>query len=102
MPQADSKHEKRSVALYSIVASIFMIAGKAAAGIMTGSLALLTDALHSFLDLGASTITYFAVRISDKPADREHHFGHGKVESLAALAEVLLLLLTCAFIIYDS
>ena len=61
-----------------------MIVGKATVGLMTGSLALLTDALHSFLDLSASIVTYFAVRISDKPADRDHHFGHGKVESLAA------------------
>jgi cation diffusion facilitator family transporter len=102
VPQVDTKNEKRSVALYSIVASVFMIAGKATVGLMTGSLALLTDALHSFLDLSASTITYFAVRISDKPADREHHFGHGKVESLAALAEVLLLFLTCGFIVYEA
>lgn len=94
--------EKRGVALYSIVASVFLIIGKAAVGLITGSLAILTDALHSFLDLSASTITYFAVRISDKPADREHQFGHGKVESLAALAETVLLLITCIFIIYEA
>jgi len=94
--------EKRSVALYSIIASVFLIIGKAAVGMATGSLAILTDALHSFLDLSASTITYFAVRISDKPADREHQFGHGKVESLAALAETVLLFLTCVFIIYEA
>lgn len=102
MPRTEAQKEKRSVALYSIVASIFMIAGKATVGVMTGSLALLTDALHSFLDLSASIITYFAVRISDKPADREHHFGHGKVESLAALAEVVLLFLTCGFIMFEA
>ena len=102
MVRTEAQKEKRGVALYSIIASIFMILGKATVGLITGSLALLTDALHSFLDLSASIITYFAVRISDKPADREHHFGHGKVESLAALAEVLLLFLTCGFIIYEA
>jgi len=96
------RNEKQSVALLSIVASIFLIIGKAAVGLITGSLALLTDALHSFLDLSASVITLFAVRLSDKPADREHHFGHGKVESLAALFEVLLLLLTCIYIGYEA
>lgn len=102
MAPVDTNKEKRAVALYSIVASVFMIAGKATVGVITGSLALLTDALHSFLDLSASTITYVAVRISDKPADREHHFGHGKVESLAALAEVLLLIVTCGFIVHEA
>ena len=102
MARTEAQREKRGVALYSIIASIFMIAGKGTVGLMTGSLALLTDALHSFLDLSASTITYFAVRISDKPADREHHFGHGKVESLAALAEVVLLFATCGFIGYEA
>lgn len=94
--------EKRAVALYSIVASVFMIAGKATVGAITGSLALMTDALHSFLDLTASTITYIAVRISDKPADREHHFGHGKVESLAALAETVMLMAVCGFFVYEA
>jgi len=102
MDRSEAQKEKRSVAVYSILASIAMIAGKSIVGLITGSLALMTDALHSFLDLSASIITYFAVRISDKPADREHHFGHGKVESLAALAEVLLLFLTCGFIIYEA
>jgi cation diffusion facilitator family transporter len=94
--------EKRAVALYSIMASILMIVGKAIVGTVTGSLAILTDALHSFLDLTASTITYLAVRISDKPADREHHFGHGKVESLAALAETVMLMAVCGFFVYEA
>ncbi len=102
MTDAGAGKEKRAVAFYSIIASVFLILGKAVVGIATGSLAILTDALHSFLDLSASTITYFAVRISDKPADREHHFGHGKVESLAALAETALLLLTCGVIIFEA
>ncbi len=94
--------EKRAVALYSIAASVFMIVGKAIVGTATGSLAIMTDALHSFLDLSASVITYVAVRISDKPADREHHFGHGKVESLAALAETVMLMVVCGFFVYEA
>jgi len=97
-----SGKEKRAVALYSILASVFMIVGKAVVGTVTGSLAIMTDALHSFLDLTASTITYLAVRISDKPADREHHFGHGKVESLAALAETVMLMAVCGFFVYEA
>ncbi len=97
-----SGKEKRAVALYSILASVFMIVGKAVVGTVTGSLAIMTDALHSFLDLTASTITYLAVRISDKPADREHHFGHGKVESLAALAETVMLMAICGFFVYEA
>ena len=96
------RNEKRSVALFSIVAAVFMIAGKTTAGLLTGSLAILTDALHSFLDMGASIITYFAVRISDKPADGDHHFGHGKVESLAALFQVMILLVTCGWIVFEA
>jgi cation diffusion facilitator family transporter len=102
MENKAKKNEKRAVALYSIIAAIGLIAGKTTVGIMTGSLAILTDALHSLLDLGGSIITYFAVRISDKPADRDHHFGHGKVESLAALAQVLILFITCGGIIYEA
>ncbi len=95
-------NEKRAVALYSILAAVLMIAGKTTVGLMTGSLAILTDALHSILDMGASIVTYFAVRISDKPADHHHHFGHGKIESLAALAQMIILLVTCSWIIYEA
>ncbi|MEE9443938.1 MAG: cation diffusion facilitator family transporter [candidate division Zixibacteria bacterium] len=102
MNNPDPKNEKRAVALYSILAAVVMIVGKSTVGLMTGSLAILTDALHSLLDMGASIITYFAVRISDRPADQHHHFGHGKVESLAALAQVIILLLTCIWIIYEA
>jgi len=92
-------HEKKAVAIYSIMAAIFLITAKTAIGLWTGSLAILTDAVHSLLDLGASIITYFSVRISDKPSDREHHFGHGKVESLGALLQILFLLGACVGII---
>jgi cation diffusion facilitator family transporter len=83
--------EKERVALISIAASGTMAAVKFAVGLMIGSLALIADALHSLVDLGATIVTYFAVRLGDRPADANHPFGHGKFESVAALAETMFL-----------
>ncbi|MCT8974458.1 cation-efflux pump [Microbaculum marinisediminis] len=94
--------EKQTVALISLFASGFLAASKFAVGLMTGSLGILSEAVHSLLDLGATAITLTAVRISDRPPDRTHHFGHGKVESVAALAETGLLFLTCAWIVWEA
>jgi cation diffusion facilitator family transporter len=94
--------EKRTVALASVFAAIFLTGSKGLIGLLTGSLGILAEALHSGLDLLAAAITYFSVRISDKPADREHHFGHGKIENLSALAETILLFITCGWIIYEA
>lgn len=94
--------EKRSVALLSLFASAILTIAKFAVGLMTGSLGILSEAIHSLLDLGATTITYFAIRVSDRPPDRTHHFGHGKIESVAALAETGLLFLTSAWIVYEA
>jgi len=98
----DAAKEKQSAAFFSILAALFLITGKTVVGLMTGSLAILTDAVHSLLDMGASIITFFAVRFSDKPADLDHHYGHGKIESLAALAQILILLTACGGIIYEA
>ena len=94
--------EKKKVALSSIVAAVFLTSIKFVVGVLTGSLGILSEAIHSLLDLGAAIITYFAVRVSDKPADDKHNYGHGKVESMAALVETLLLLVTCIWIIYEA
>jgi cation diffusion facilitator family transporter len=83
--------EKERVALGSIGASAALTIAKAAVGFATGSLAILSEAAHSLIDFAATLMTYFAVRISDKPADKEHHYGHGKMESVSALAETALL-----------
>lgn len=96
------RNEKTAVALWSVAAACFLITTKTIVGLMTGSLAILTDAVHSLLDLGASLITYFAVRISDKPADRDHHYGHGKVESLGALLQIIFLLGACVWIMVEA
>src|SRR3954469_21910977 len=93
---------KRRVALTSIAASGGLTLAKAAVGIATGSLAILSEAAHSLLDLAATVMTYFAVRISGNPADEEHHYGHGKVESVAALAETALLFVLSGIVIWEA
>lgn len=94
--------QKERVALGSIVASGALTLGKAAVGIMTGSLAILSEAAHSLIDFGATVMTYFAVRIAGKPADAEHHYGHGKVESMAALAETALLFVLSGVVMWEA
>lgn len=94
--------EKKNVALGSVIAAVFLTGFKLIIGILTGSLGILSEALHSGLDLIAAVITYFSVRISDKPADKEHNYGHGKIENFSAFIETILLLITCAWIIYEA
>jgi cation diffusion facilitator family transporter len=95
-------HQKVRVARASALAAVGMVAAKAVVGWQTGSLGILSEAAHSTMDLIATLITLFAVRVADRPADREHHYGHGKVENLSALVETGLLLLTCLWIIYEA
>src|ERR1700739_3964727 len=93
---------KEKVALGSIAASAGLTVAKAAIGLATGSLAILSEAGHSLIDLSATVLTYFAVRFSGKPADAEHQYGHGKVESVTALAETALLFVLTAIVIYEA
>ena len=95
-------NEKKKVALISVFAAVFLTGTKLLIGIITGSLGLLSEALHSGLDLIAAVITLFSVSISDHPADRQHNFGHGKVENLSAFLETILLFITCFWIIYEA
>ena len=83
--------QKEKVAIVSAVASGGLASAKFIVGVMIGSLALISDALHSLIDLGATLVTWYAVRVGDRPPDAEHHYGHGKVESVAALIETALL-----------
>lgn len=94
--------EKKRVALRSVLAAVLLTGTKLIIGVLTGSLGILAEAAHSGLDLVAAVITYGAVRVSDKPADASHLYGHGKVENLSALAESLLLLVTCAWIVNEA
>ena len=95
-------NEKQLVAFTSVLAALFLVTIKTVVGLVTGSLGILSEAAHSALDLGAAVVTLFAVRISDKPPDADHTYGHGKVESFSALIETLLLLVTCGWIIYEA
>src|SRR5260221_7998396 len=93
---------KQKVALTSIAASAGLTAAKAVVGVMSGSLGLLSEAAHSLIDVGATVMTYFAVRISGKPADAEHHYGHGKVESVSALIETALLFVLADVVRFEA
>jgi cation diffusion facilitator family transporter len=95
-------NEKEKAALGSIAASAGLTAAKGIVGVLTGSLAILSEAGHSLIDLSATVLTYFAVRISGKPADAEHQYGHGKVESITALAETALLFLLTAIVVFEA
>ena len=94
--------EKRAVALNSFLAAIAITTLKLIVGITTRSLGILSEAAHSGLDLVAALITLLSVRVSDKPADAEHQYGHGKVENFSAFIETGLLLLTCVWIVWEA
>ena len=102
-PSSDlMRAEKRAAAGNSVLAAIVITGLKIAVGVTTGSLGILSEAAHSGLDLIASVLTFFSVGVSDKPADADHQYGHGKVENFSAFVETGLLLLTCAWIIYEA
>src|SRR5205823_12801255 len=94
--------EKRSAAGTSVWAAVVITGLKIVVGITTGSLGILSEAAHSGLDLVAAVLTFFSVRVSDKPADAEHQYGHGKVENFSAFVETGLLLLTCIWIVWEA
>lgn len=94
--------EKNSAALSSVVAAVFLTGLKLVVGIKTNSLGILSEAAHSALDLAAALVTLFAVRVSDKPPDEDHQYGHGKVENVSALIETILLVFTCGWILFEA
>jgi len=96
------RREKRAVAGNSVGAALVITVLKIVVGLATRSLGILSEAAHSALDLLAALVTFFSVRVSDKPADADHQYGHGKVESFSAFIETGLLLLTCAWIVYEA
>lgn len=97
-----AEREKNNAALSSVIAAIGLTSLKIIVGIATGSLGILAEAAHSGLDLIAALVTFLAVRLSGKPADSGHLYGHGKVENISALFETMLLLITCIWIIYEA
>src|SRR5712692_8305712 len=90
------------VAVGSVAIGVALVLGKLVVGLLTGSLGILSEAVHSILDLVASAFTLVAVRTSRKPADSEHPYGHGPTENLAAFAEGVLLLITAAGIAFEA
>src|SRR5215471_17471034 len=96
------RSEKRTVALNSLLAAAAITLLKLIVGLSTRSLGILSEAAHSGLDLVAAFITLLSVRVSDKPADAEHQYGHGKVENFSAFLETGLLLLTCIWIVWEA
>ena len=98
----DVQREKKVVALSSVAAAIGLTSIKIVVALLTGSLGILAEAAHSGLDLVASLLTYFAVRVADRPPDATHHYGHGKVENLSAFIEAGLLMLTALWVIYEA
>jgi len=95
-------HTKSRAAALSIASNAILIALKLAAGAITGSIAIITEAVHSLIDLVASVIAFFSVRKADEPADAEHPYGHEKVENLAAAIEGMLILVGAGVIIYEA
>lgn len=102
MDMSEADKEKHQAAWISVLAALLLTAVKLAVGLATNSLGILSEALHSGLDLLAAIMTLMAVRISSRPADASHPFGHGKVENLSALAETLLLFATCFWVVYEG
>lgn len=98
----DMEKRKKRVALSSVFASLLLTLLKLIVGLLTGSIGIISEAAHSGLDLGAAFLTYLAVRVSGRPADPAHHYGHEKIESVSALVETGLLLLTSVWIVYEA
>ena len=101
-PAQSGSRPKRTAALLSVIAAFVITMLKLLTGILTGSLGMLSESAHSGIDLIAAAITLFSVRVSDRPADDEHNYGHGKIESLSAFVETGLMLASSVWIVYES
>ena len=95
-------NKKVSIARLSVVSNTFLIAMKLTVGIMGNSISILSEAIHSFMDLLAAIIAYFSVRVSDTPADKNHPYGHGKFENISGVVEALLIFVAAFWIIYEA
>ena len=99
---ASASSAKRSAALFSVLAALVITALKLVTGLLTGSLGMLSEAAHSSIDLVAAFITLFSIRVADRPADEDHNYGHGKIESLSAFVETVLMLGSSLWIITEA
>jgi cation diffusion facilitator family transporter len=94
--------EKREVAMLSVLSNALLVAAKLVVGLLIGSVSVLSEAIHSGVDLVASAIALFAVKTSGKPADEEHPYGHGKVENISGTVEAVLIFFAAGWIIYEA
>src|SRR5271168_3417046 len=101
-PLASEVREKKRAALLSVGSAVVLVSLKAFLVLRTSSLGILSEALHSGLDLVAAVITFLSVRVSDQPADSRHPYGHGKFENFSAFLETGLLVVTALYIIYEA
>jgi cation diffusion facilitator family transporter len=101
-PEATTHNAKRSAALFSVLAAFGVTVLKLVTGLLTGSLGMLSEAAHSGIDLIAAAITFFSVQVSDLPADADHTYGHGKIESLSAGIESVLMFASCVWILSEA
>jgi len=102
MSQPDLTHSKVAVALLSVISNATLVVFKLIVGLGIGSVSVMSEAIHSGVDLIAAAIALFAVRTSSKPADREHPFGHGKVENISGAVEALLIFVAAGWITYEA
>jgi len=98
----EAAREKRRAALASVASALLLVGLKVSMAVATGSLGILSEALHSSLDLVTTVVTYLSVRVADRPADATHQYGHGKVESFAAFVETGLLLVASVYVIWEA
>src|SRR5260370_6912313 len=101
-PRGVGRARKAGAALVSVLVNIVLIAGKLLVGLLTGSVAILADAAHSFLDLSASIFAYAGIRTAAKPADADHAFGHAKAENVSSLIQMFLLGATGIAVVIES
>ncbi len=98
----DNKKLKNRAAWLSIISNTLLVSGKLAVGIITNSVGIISEAVHSGIDLVASFVTFASVRVADKPADKEHPYGHGKFENLSAIFEAILIFLAAGLILSEA
>ena len=98
----ESSKAKKNAALLSISSNIILIVSKFIVGIISGSVSIISEAIHSFADLLAAVLAFYSVKISSEPADIEHQYGHGKFEDLSGWIEGIIMILGAAYIIYEA
>src|SRR5512133_3389297 len=93
---------KAGAARLSVISNTTLVVIKLVAGILSGSVAIISEAAHSAIDLVAAAIAFFSVRAADVPADKEHPYGHGKIENLSGTIEAALIFTAAIYIVYES